>query len=106
MAGILLYTAAPDSEGTLGGLVRAKVRPRPSVGISNKLSRACEFALPTPCVPNTGQIFTVGYPGSMLSRMPVFPGNPVSVSNRYLDRSVLVNTFLAAAQPSSNRRNG
>ena len=52
MAGVLLYTAAPDSEGTLGGLVslgRATALARSSTRPSRQL--AC--AAPTPSAPNT-----------------------------------------------------
>ena len=43
MAGILLYTAAPDSEGTLGGLV--------GLGVPEQLGRHLDGALEQPASP-------------------------------------------------------
>jgi hypothetical protein len=93
MAGILLYTAAPDSEGTLGGLVE--------MGSPQTLGRHMQQALenmricaPIRCVPNTGQIST-GAAFTVLAAMPASPETSCERGNRYLDRSVLVNTFSA-----------
>jgi len=52
MAGILLYTAAPDSEGTLGGLVPWAIR-RHSGGTWISPSRRCGSAPRTRCAPST-----------------------------------------------------
>ena len=52
MAGILLYTAAPDSEGTLGGLV-ARGEPMALGAISTRPSKPCGSAPPTRCVRST-----------------------------------------------------
>ena len=53
MAGVLLYTAAPDSEGTLGGLVALGDPKRGSAGTWIKLSKGCGSAPPILSVPST-----------------------------------------------------
>ena len=52
MAGILLYTAAPDSEGTLGGLV-ALGEPRRWAATSIRHSKRCGCVPPIHCAPST-----------------------------------------------------
>ena len=52
MAGILIYTAAPDSEGTLGGLVEL-VNPASMGRHFSRRWRTCACALLTLCVQNT-----------------------------------------------------
>ena len=91
MAGILLYTAAPDSEGTLGGLVALG---DPSVGVtSTRPSRQCGCARPTRCVRSTTRSKT----GSRCTGRPAMrvyscPKPRAERGNKYLDRSVLVST--------------
>lgn len=68
MAGILLYTAAPDSEGTLGGLVELEIRSH-WVATYSKRWRVCAFAPLTHCVLNIGQTHWEG-PFKALAAMP------------------------------------
>jgi hypothetical protein len=93
MAGILLYTAAPDSEGTLGGLVE--------LGEPGSLGRHLRQAL---------EGFRICTSDPLCSEHPVStdgrgihaacchaclfaPETSCERGNRYLDRSVLVDTF-------------
>ncbi len=92
MAGILLYTSAPDSEGTLGGLV--------SLGETKSLERhidaaleACRLCASDPtCAEHmpgygTSTIHAVACHACMFS-----PETSCERGNKYLDRSVLVAT--------------
>jgi hypothetical protein len=99
MAGVLLYTAAPDSEGTLGGLVRlgepdelgpllgqaleraylcssdplcSEHDPRTDGSVHRAACRACQFASETSC----------------------------ERGNRFLDRAALVPTLAADGTPA------
>lgn len=92
MAGVLLYTAAPDSEGTLGGLV--------SLGDPRTLGRHIEQAL--------GQMQLCSSDPLCAERNPDLEGRTLHAAachaclfsaetscergNKYLDRSVLVET--------------
>ena len=54
MAGILIYTAAGDSEGTLGGLVRLGRKERLSLIVRRALSRASWCSADPVCSENLG----------------------------------------------------
>ena len=95
MAGILLYTAAPDSEGTLGGLVELG-DPLTLGRHLQQAWKACGCAPPILCVPNIAQISTGrGIQGACCHACQFAPETSCERGNRYLDRSVLVNTFSA-----------
>ena len=49
MAGVLLYTAAPDSEGTLGGLVSLGQPEELRRHIGSGIEVGRRFARPIPC---------------------------------------------------------
>jgi len=95
MAGILLYTAAPDSEGTLGGLVE--------LGAPQTLGRHLQQALESMricasdplCSEHRPDIHGRGIQGACCHACQFSPETSCERGNRYLDRSVLVNTFLA-----------
>ena len=92
MAGILLYTAAPDSEGTLGGLV--------SLGEPQTLGRHLDQALEAMrlctsdplCAehPPSGDSLTLH--GAACHACLFAPETSCERGNKYLDRSVLVPT--------------
>lgn len=96
MAGILLYTAAPDSEGTLGGLVE--------LGDPLTLGRHMEQALESMrlcasdplCAEHRPDALGRGIQGACCHACQFAPETSCERGNRYLDRSVLVNTFSAS----------
>lgn len=95
MAGILLYTAAPDSEGTLGGLVE--------LGDPMTLGRHMQQALESMrlcasdplCAEHRPDALGRGIQGACCHACQFAPETSCERGNRYLDRSVLVNTFSA-----------
>ena len=95
MAGILLYTAAPDSEGTLGGLVE--------LGDPLTLGRHLQQALESMrlcasdplCSEHRPDTHGRGIHGACCHACQFSPETSCERGNRYLDRSVLVNTFSA-----------
>lgn len=95
MAGILLYTAAPDSEGTLGGLVE--------LGDPLSLGRHIQQALESMrlcasdplCSEHRPDTLGRGIQGACCHACQFSPETSCERGNRYLDRSVLVNTFSA-----------
>lgn len=97
MAGILLYTAAPDSEGTLGGLVE--------LGEPLTLGRHLQQALESMrlcgsdplCSEHRPDTLGRGIHGACCHACQFSPETSCERGNRYLDRSALVNTFSARA---------
>ena len=96
MAGILLYTAAPDSEGTLGGLVE--------LGEPLTLGRHLQQVLESMRLCGSDPLCSEHRPDDTLGRgvhgacchaCRFSPETSCERSNRYLDRSTLVNTFSA-----------
>lgn len=93
MAGILIYTAAPDSEGTLGGLV--------SLGETGTLERHLQQALESLsicaadplCAETQPQQVTLALHGSACHNCMFLPETSCERGNRYLDRSALVPTI-------------
>jgi hypothetical protein len=91
MAGILLYTAAPDSEGTLGGLV--------GLGVPEQLGRHLDSALDRMhyCTSDPLCAEHVSLQGHSLHEAAChaclfLPETSCERGNKYLDRSVLVPT--------------
>ncbi len=90
MAGILLYTAAPDSEGTLGGLV--------SLGEPVALARHLDQALEEIRLCASDPLCAEHHPygdrlhGAACHACLFLPETSCERGNKYLDRSVLVST--------------
>ncbi|MEP7341953.1 MAG: DUF1998 domain-containing protein [Acidobacteriota bacterium] len=90
MAGILLYTAAPDSEGTLGGLV--------SLGEPKTLARHLDQALDSMQLCTSDPLCAEHHPygdslhGAACHACLFLPETSCERGNKYLDRSVLVAT--------------
>ena len=95
MAGLLLYTAVPDSEGTLGGLVE--------LGEPRTLGRHLQQALESMrlvgsdplCADHRPDTLGRGIHGACCHACQFAPETSCERGNRYLDRSVLVETFVA-----------
>jgi hypothetical protein len=96
MAGILIYTAAPDSEGTLGGLV--------DLGNPAFLGRHLQQALESMrvcasdplCSEHAPSSDGRGIHGACCHACLFAPETSCERGNRYLDRSVLVGTFASS----------
>jgi hypothetical protein len=92
MAGILLYTAAPDSEGTLGGLV--------ALGEPASLGRHLDQALEAMRLCASDPLCAEHHPmkdgltlhGAACHACLFLPETSCERGNKYLDRSVLVST--------------
>lgn len=93
MAGALIYTAAPDSEGTLGGLV--------SLGNPDALGRHITNALENMGLCASDPLCAEHHPrrhgnvlhGAACHACLFSPETSCERGNKYLDRSVLVETF-------------
>lgn len=103
-AGVLLYTAAPDSEGTLGGLV--------SLGDPESLGRAIRQALERASLCASDPLCSEHDPaedltlhGAACHACTFAPETSCEVGNKYLDRALLVPTLtttgLAFLEPAS-----
>jgi hypothetical protein len=96
MAGVLLYTAAPDSEGTLGGLV--------SLGDPKSLGRHLDQALEAMKLCASDPLCAEHHPyrdgltlhGAACHACLFLPETSCERGNKYLDRSVLVSTVQQA----------
>jgi hypothetical protein len=92
MAGILIYTAAGDSEGTLGGLVRLGRHERLGPVVRRALSRASWCSADPVCSEN------LGGQGSRLANLAachacvLLPETSCETINQGLDRAMIVGT--------------
>lgn len=94
MAGILLYTAATDSEGTMGGLV--------SLGTPETMGRYLVQALENMRLCTSDPLCAEHAPeadgrviqGAACHACLFAPETSCECGNRYLDRNVLVETFV------------
>jgi hypothetical protein len=97
MAGILIYTAASDSEGTLGGLVQ--------LGQPVTLGRQVQHALESMricgsdplCSEHAPMADGRGIHGACCHACLFAPETSCERGNRYLDRTAIVGTFAAKA---------
>lgn len=101
MAGVLLYTAAPDSEGTLGGLVALGAPDRLGGLIDGALERARICTSDPFCathIPNgipTGGVDGDGSVHGAACHVCLFlPETSCDHANRYLDRTLVVPTLV------------
>src|SRR5205823_465527 len=93
MAGVLLYTAAPDSEGTLGGLV--------SLGEPKTLARHLDQGLESMMLCASDPLCAEHHPhrdsltlhGAACHACLFLPETSCERGNKFLDRSVLVSTL-------------
>ncbi|MDX9759880.1 MAG: DUF1998 domain-containing protein [Bacteroidota bacterium] len=93
MAGVLLYTSAPDSEGTLGGLVH--------LGEPDQLGRLLRYALEDMKLCSSDPLCAAHDPapdgstlhGASCHACLFSPETSCERGNRYLDRSLLVPVF-------------
>jgi hypothetical protein len=91
MAGILLYTAAPDSEGTLGGLVGLGVPAQLGRHFDGALERMQSCTSDPLCAEHTGLQERSLHEAACHACL-FLPETSCERGNKYLDRSVLVPT--------------
>ena len=100
MAGILLYTAAPDSEGTLGGLVSLGAPERLADLLNNALdnTRVCTSD-PTCAEHLAGELRDEHLHGAACHACLFASETSCEQGNRYLDRGVLKPTIAGSVAP-------
>jgi hypothetical protein len=95
MAGVLLYTAAPDSEGTLGGLVSLGQRDRLGQLIDQALNAARLCSSDPLCAEHDPRERRVLY-GAACHACLFAAETSCERGNHYLDRGLLVDTVAGA----------
>lgn len=93
MAGILIYTAASDSEGTLGGLVKLGESKELERHITSALEAAALCASDPTCAEHPPSTTGIALHAAACHACLFVPETSCERGNRYLDRSVLVPTF-------------
>ena len=93
MAGILLYTAAPDAEGTLGGLVSLAEPERLGRILHQALRRATICGSDPMCADHMPSEHDPSRHGAACHACLFLPETSCECGNRYLDRSVLEPTL-------------
>ncbi|MFC7387294.1 DrmB family protein [Sphaerisporangium rhizosphaerae] len=93
MAGVLLYTAAPDSEGTLGGLVSLGHPDRLGILIDQALDRARLCSSDPLCAGHDPLVHGRLY-GAACHACLFASETSCERGNHYLDRALLVDTIL------------
>lgn len=92
MLGLLIYTASDDSEGSLGGLVRAGKPGRLEKVFDNALYSACWCSSDPVCIESPGQ----GQSSCNLAACfscALVPETSCEIGNKFLDRALLVGTL-------------
>ena len=93
MAGILLYTSAPDAEGTLGGLVNLGKASELGPTLRRALERAGLCSSDPLCSDHEPDAATSALHGAACHACLLVSETSCERGNRYLDRSTLVDTF-------------
>lgn len=93
MAGVLLYTAAPDSEGTLGGLVNLGEPEALRHYIAQALETAGTCASDPLCAEHDPDDGSTSVHAAACHACLFVPETSCERGNRYLDRAVLAKTF-------------
>ncbi|MBV7329049.1 DUF1998 domain-containing protein [Chloroflexi bacterium TSY] len=93
MAGLLIYTAAPDSEGTLGGLVNLGQPEALHMHLTAALTDARLCASDPLCAENPPSTQGMTLHAAACHACMFAPETSCECGNRYLDRSVLMPTL-------------
>lgn len=99
MAGVLLYTASPDSEGTLGGLVALAEPERLAFLLRESLRRARVCSTDPMCADHRAGDHGDSLHGAACHACVFAPETSCEMGNRYLDRAAVVATLGAPAKP-------
>ena len=99
MAGVLIYTAAPDSEGTLGGLVSLGKPPILGRHIDRSLEQMRLCASDPLCADHTfNQNPATALHGSACHACLFSPETSCERGNKLLDRTVLIPTVTSTSE--------
>ncbi|MFO0556198.1 MAG: DUF1998 domain-containing protein [Polyangiaceae bacterium] len=93
MAGVLIYTAAPDSEGTLGGLVSLGEPGTLGRHLGQMLEQARLCAADPLCAEHSPADHGMTLHGAACHACSFTPETSCERGNRYLDRALLVTTL-------------
>jgi hypothetical protein len=93
MAGILIYTSASDSEGTLGGLVKQGEPEALARHMAAALEDAALCASDPTCAEHPPSDDGISLHAAACHACLFVPETSCERGNRYLDRSVLADTF-------------
>ncbi|MBI4762921.1 MAG: DUF1998 domain-containing protein [Chloroflexi bacterium] len=93
MAGILLYTSAPDSEGTLGGLVNLGLPELLGYHIESALEAATLCTSDPTCSEHKPEYGNATLHAAACHACTFAPETSCEKGNRYLDRAVLIGTI-------------
>lgn len=93
MAGILLYTSAPDAEGTLGGLVNLGKPAELGPLLRRALERSGLCSSDPLCADHEPDAATSALHGAACHACLLVAETSCERGNRYLDRATLVETF-------------
>ena len=93
MAGVLIYTAAPDSEGTLGGLCALGRPDRLGHHLDDALDMMRLCASDPLCAEHRSSSEGTTLHGAACHACTFLPETSCERGNKYLDRSVLVETL-------------
>lgn len=93
MAGLLLYTSAPDAEGTLGGLVNLGKPSELGPILRRALERSSLCSSDPLCADHEPDGASSALHGAACHACLLVPETTCERGNRYLDRSLLVDTF-------------
>jgi hypothetical protein len=96
MAGVLLYTASPDAEGTLGGLVSLAEVDRLGYLLGAAFERARVCGSDPLCADHLPEPGDTTLHGAACHACLFLPETSCERRNRYLDRTVLVETLANA----------
>ena len=96
MAGVLLYTAAPDSDGTLGGLVSLGEPENLGRLITQALTRARICSSDPLCAEHVPTTHDRTLHGAACHACSFVSETSCEAGNRYLDRSLLIPTLASA----------
>jgi hypothetical protein len=103
MAGVLLYTAAPDSEGTLGGLVRLGTPELLGRHLGQALEQLRLCTSDPLCAEHQPLRDGISLHGAACHACLFSPETSCERGNKYLDRSLLVRTFAGDGTPFFER---
>ena len=93
MAGVLLYTSAPDAEGTLGGLVNLGKSAEFGPLLEKALDRATLCSSDPLCADHEPDPLNGSLHGAACHACLLIAETSCERGNRYLDRATLVDTF-------------
>ena len=97
MAGVLLYTSAPDSEGTLGGLV-ALAEPAEFARVLDSALRRAQLCSGDPmCASHMPDESEMVLHAAACHSCLFLPETSCERGNRYLDRNVIIDTLATSA---------